>query len=176
MNASAQTLSKVIFFSALAVAVAFGVRSEMSRTANRDVALSPLERVAEQHLTELLGEGAFKVYLSCDSELVVSKSEDLKLGRSVVQSEQIKTEQLARGSHDKAGDSGYSYETTSRNYLVEQTRTTSYTTRTEVRSIKCVVVVEKGAWCRVDATRKVLPSLLGIVAERGDELSFVEAP
>ena len=161
----------VLLLTALTVGAIFA-KADLARPVEQTVSVpASLEQKAGQALEELLGKGTFLLYLTVESEVVVRKSEDLQLGRSVVQSEQIKYEGMKR--HGEPGD--YTYEVTSRNYVVEQFKTTDLCTQNQIIAIRCVVVVDEESWGQVETARAVLISLLGIETERGDELTFVKA-
>jgi hypothetical protein len=161
----------LLLLTALTVAAVFA-KADLARPVEQTVSVpASLEQKAGQALEELLGKGTFLLYLTVESEVVVRKSEDLQLGRSVVQSEQLKYEGMVR----KGEPNDYTYGVTSRNYVIEQFKTTDLSTQNQISSIRCVVVVDEDSWGQVQTARAVLESLLGIESERGDELTFVKA-
>ncbi len=125
-------------------------------------------------LNDTLGADNFSLHLIVEKRLVVKTVEALDLGNSVVQGEQVKTEEMGPKPLENSGQ--YSHHVASRNYIVEQCKTREVSTENQITKIRCVILVKPEAWDRLELARPVVESLLGFEKERGDQLSFVRQP
>lgn len=157
--------------------------SSQTLTDSKPNAILTSEDRARQALTEILGADNFRLYLTVENKVVVHTVEKKEYGEPVVQAEQSKIETLDRLDNDKVlksyqqdpkrdNSKQYHYEVVSRNFLVGETKTYEFSSRTEIAKIRCLVMVKKDAWSKVESARSVLTSLLGVDEQREDKLTF----
>lgn len=165
------------------LAASWTLWSSQTAKASDSIAALTSEDKARQALTGILGKGNFQIFLTTESRLVLSNVRNIEPGNSVVEGEQTKLETLGRSSQNSNlelelsetkpdKDREYHNEVKNRTYLVGGKVTYEVSARTDISQIRCLVIVKKNPWSKVDVARSALTTLLGVDEKRGDKLTF----